>query len=418
MLWTGRAFNSFKEMPSLRQDMQLFAGSRTILVIGVVTFLTLLGTAISEPIRPLFIVNVGSTTLELGLIMALSSLVSLVTRIPASALADRLGRWRLMMFSLLISVATSALFAFVYDPILFYPLMSAAALSWSIFSPISVVVVSDRSTASTRGAVMGIYFSSIGAALLAGPLLCSVLTLFMGFRELFLFSAAFPILGTALFLLKADRSDVESRFIRDDKGTASLDSPLKGLVRILRVRNVAAMCYAQTAFALAFGVFSTVFAIYAEETLGFTPSMIALIFSFRALTNLLMRLPSGRISDKIGRRKPVIISHALIVAVFALLPFTQNLALLALLIVVYGIGWGMRVAPDAALVSESVSPSDRPLALATLMTMFDLGSTLGSLLVGVTATFLSIPNLFLLCTPILLSGSLVLFFLIHETLTH
>ena len=396
--------------------MQLFAGSRTILVIGAVTFLTLLGSAISEPIRPLFIVNVGATTLELGLIMAMYSLVSVVTRIPASALADRLGRWRLMVFSLLISVASSALFAFIYDPILFYPLMSASALSWSIFSPISVVVASDRSTASTRGAVMGVYFSSIGAALLAGPLLCSVLTFFLDFRQVFLLSTAFPILGTALFLMKIDRTEVEHKTIRDEEENIGLVSLLRELTRILRVGNVAAMCYAQTAFALAFGVFSTVFAIYVEEALGLTPSVIALILSFRALTNLLMRLPSGRISDKIGRRKPILISHALIVAVFTLLPFTKNPALLSLLIAIYGIGWGMRVAPDSALVSESVSPSDRPLALATLMTMFDLGSTLGSVLVGVTAAFLSIPNLFLICAPILLSGSLVLFFIIKETL--
>jgi len=63
-----------------------------------------------------------------------------------------------------------------------------------------------------------------------------------------------------------------------------------------------------------------------------------------------------------------------------------------------------------------VALSDRPIALAILMTMFDVGIALGSLMVGVFAMFLSIPDLFLLCAPILLSGLLVLVFLTRETL--
>jgi len=339
-----------------------------------------------------------------------------VTRIPASALSDRLGRWRLSLFSIVLSLASSGLFAFVYNTLLFYPLVSISALSWAVFSPISLVIISDRSTQSTRGAVMGIYFSSIAAALLAGPLLCSFLTLFIGYRELFLLSTFFPAIALILFLLKTSRSEMEpdpkEAFPREERVVGTW----KSIVGILRIRNVASMCFAQAAFALSFGVFSTLFSIYAERSLGFSASLIALLFSFRALTNLLIRLPAGRISDRIGRRRPVILSHAIIVAVFALMPFVRDLTAMALLIALYGIGWGMRVAPDSTLVSESVSSRDRTLALATLMTMFDLGFTMGSLLAGVTAAFLSIPDLFLLCAPLLLSGLLSLIFLTTETL--
>jgi MFS family permease len=398
--------------------MQLFAESKTVLVVGVVTFLLLLGSTVYEPIRPLFIVGVGATTLELGLMMALFSLVSVVTRVPVSAVSMRLGRWRLLAFSIALGVATSAIYAFVYDPLLFYPLLSFSALSWSVFSPISVVIISDRSTPSNRGAVMGIYFSSIGAALLAGPLLCSLLTLFIGFRELFLASAVFPALALVLFLIKVKAPEIEGDEAYDEVRNEDGGSTWASIARIFRVRNVAAVCYAQVAFAISYGVFTTLFSIYAEEDLGLSASVIALIFSVRALTNFMTRLPAGRMSDDIGRRKLVILSHAIIFIIFAVLPFVRDLMLLGLLIAIYGIGWGMRVAPDAALVSESVPPKDRPMALAILMTMFDLGSALGSLLVGGTASLLTIPNVFLLCAPILLSGLLGLLFLTKETLNY
>ena len=396
--------------------MQRFAGSKTLLVIGAVTFLSLLGTAVSDPIRPLFIVNVGSTTFELGLIMALQSLVSVLTRVPASALSDKLGRWRLMLFSLVLSVGTTALFAFVYEPIWFFPIVALSAISWSTFSVISFVIASDLSTTATRGTIMGIYFTAIGASLLVGPLLCSLLILFIGFRELFLVSTFFPLLALILFAFEANRSEIDMPSIGAAMNVDRVSTVLGSIYRVFRIKNVVAMYYAQVAFAISFGVFSTLFSIYAEGSLRITPSVIALLFSVRAFTNLLIRLPAGRVSDRIGRRRPVIISHAIFVVVFALLPFTRNLAILGLLIALYGVGWGMRVAPDAALVSESVASADRPIALAILMTMFDVGIALGSLMVGVSAMYLSIPDLFFLCAPILLSGLLALIYFTRETL--
>ena len=263
---------------------------------------------------------------------------------------------------------------------------------------------------------MGIYFTAIGASLLVGPLLCSLLILFIGFRELFLVSTFFPMLALILFAFVANRSEIDMPSIGAAMNVDRVSTVLGSIYRVFRIKNVVAMYYAQVAFAISFGVFSTLFSIYAEGSLRITPSIIALLFSVRAFTNLLIRLPAGRVSDRIGRRRPVIISHAIFVVVFALLPFTRNLAILGLLIALYGVGWGMRVAPDAALVSESVASADRPIALAILMTMFDVGIALGSLMVGVSAMYLSIPDLFFLCAPILLSGLLALIYFTRETL--
>ena len=72
-------------------------------------------------LRPLYFVEVGANPMQLGLIMAVPSMVSLLTRVPAITLANRLGRWRMMFFSISLSVITTSLFAFVRDPLLFSP---------------------------------------------------------------------------------------------------------------------------------------------------------------------------------------------------------------------------------------------------------------------------------------------------------
>ena len=190
--------------------MKSLAGRRLLLSFIAVSFLLILSSAVTRALRPLYFVEVGANTMQLGLIMAVPSMVSLLTRVPVSTLANRLGRWRMMFFSISLSVVTTGLFAFVRDPVLFFPLVGAAALTWAVYSPIAVEFVSSQSTATTRGGTMGLYFTSIAAALFVGPLIASVLTVFFSLRQLFLFSVIFPVTSIAVFLTMTRSSDLDS----------------------------------------------------------------------------------------------------------------------------------------------------------------------------------------------------------------
>lgn len=376
----------------------------------------ILGAAITRPLRSLFIMEVGATSAQLGLIMALPSIVSVLIRIPVSAISHRLGRWRLMLFSIALSVGTTALFAFIQSPIWFFPVVSLSALSWSVFSPIAVVMVSERSTSTTRGSTMGIYFTSIGAAMFFGPLLSSVFTLFLELRQLFLASSVFPIFALTVFLLTVKSGEMKESQMVDTGKVVKNGGSWRRLVGIFKIKNVVALSSARIAFSFAMSVFYTIFPIYADGVLGLTPSLISLLFSFRGITNVLIRMPIGTLSDRIGRRKPFYLAYVIIIAVFAILPYTKNFTVLAVVMGLYGIGWGMRVAPSTALLSESVTSEERPLALAMYMTMFDLGSTIGALFVGFTANILSPPNMMLICAPIMFFALVIFCKISSETI--
>jgi MFS family permease len=180
------------------------------------------------------------------------------------------------------------------------------------------------------------------------------------------------------------------------------------------VRDFAALSVARAAFALSMGVFTTIYPVYAAGSLGFTPSLISLLFTFRGVTNVLVRTPAGKLSDRIGRRKPYIFAMAIAVVVFILLGTAVSFGPLIVVMSLYGIGWGMRIAPAMALVSDSVLEVDRPLALVLFMTVFDIGSALGSLLAGFSSTILSQQTLLLMNAPILLASLLVFAFFSKE----
>jgi MFS family permease len=385
--------------------------SKAMLSIVFITFSYILGSAVTRALRPLYFVEVGADPVQLGLLMAVPSIVSIFTRVPSSAVTRRLGRWRMMLLTITLMIVATALFAFVRDPVWFFPLVALGAFSWAALSPLAVELVLEQSTPNTKGGTMGLYFSSIGAAMFVGPLISSVLTVTMGLRQLFLVTTVIPFASLIVFLIVIKPSDIGEK--HEEGGTGP---GLGGgsITRIFRVRNFAALSVTRIAFALSMGIFTTIYPVYAEGSLGLTPSLISLLFSFRGITNVLVRTPAGWLSDRIGRRRPFIFAMAVAAGVFALLGSVVSFGPLIVVMALYGIAWGMRIAPAMALVSDSVLDVDRPLALVLFMTVFDIGSGLGSLLAGFSSAIISQQTLLMICSPILFVSLLVFTFFSKE----
>ncbi|MFP3952140.1 MAG: hypothetical protein ACLFVP_08405 [Candidatus Bathyarchaeia archaeon] len=67
----------------------------------------------------------------------------------------------------------------------------------------------------------------------------------------------------------------------------------------------------------------------------------------------------------------------------------------------------MRIAPSTALLTESVPAHSRSEALATFMTMWDIGFTIGALMTCFTADILSFQRLMTICMILLISARII-----------
>lgn len=376
--------------------MKSLLSQRLLVGIILVSFFQVLSSAVTQALRPIYFVEVGANTVQLGAIMAIPSVVTLLTRVPASTFINRVGRWNMMFYSICVTIVTTGLFGFINKPVYFYPLMGVSALAWSVFSPVTIEYVSTHAPSSSRGTTMGLYFTSIAAALFVGPLVASILTVFFNLRQLFFFSAIFPVFSLVIILRMRKISEVPESVMNDS------DSNVSGsFSRIFKNRVFLATCVARVGFSFAMGVFTTIYAVYAGETLGFTASAISLLFTFRGVSNMVIRMPAGRLSDRIGRKKPFVIAYLIAMAAFVLFAYVRNYVSIIPVMVLFGLGWGIRIAPSMALVSENVEDEDRPLSLSVFMTMFDLGSTIGSLFAGFAGALISRQLMLLACTPVM-----------------
>ena len=347
------------------------------------------------PIFPLYVRSLGASIFLLGLLMAISSLMGLIFRIPLAALSDRVGRVRMLLLGLLVASTSSLLYALASNPLQLLPIIIYQTLPFSYFNPVAASIVSDLAPSERQGEVMGRYLISPSLGLVLGPVLCSLLVDHLGYRGLFLASALFPLLGFLLLLLLPPR--VPRRGLEQPSVATSLRE-------VVTDRSLLLLSYCRAAFSTSHSIFATLFSLYAVDVLGLAPSQVAALFTVRGVTNVVVRLPAGRASDRVGRRPLLIVAYAAIVLVNLLIARAGGLPLLVLSLLLYGLAWGTRAVSEWAYLADAVRPEVKTVAFSYLSTIFGLGSMLGSILAGALSLRISYGEIFLVAALLNLSS--------------
>lgn len=125
-------------------------------------------------------------------------------------------------------------------------------------------------------------------------------------------------------------------------------------------------------------------------TLGAAPAMVGILEGTADTVSSLVKLVGGRISDRVGRRKPLVVAgYAIAAATRPLLAFAPTAAAVLGLRVVDRVGKGLRTSPRDALLAESALPGQRGAVFGFHRAMDHAGAFLGAfiawaLLSGVT----------------------------------
>jgi len=360
------------------------------------------------PILPLYIVDVGASKFELGLILSVFRGFAILTILFSGLIAARIGKWLTLLFSMSLQLASFILYSVAPSSIFLYPITILYAISFAAFGPISMSIALDSAPTARRGAIMGRYFGAIGAAMIIGPTIASFLALHFDFKAMLIIASLLPLFCISSFLVSLKRKLITLQINSSyDQGSFKTFVTMR---RILLLRNVFIICFVQLSFYMATGVFDTLFPIYARESLWLTASTISLLYAARGLPNSIIRIPIGALTDRIGRLAPIIISHSLAFLAIFLIPDMKEIWILALLMGIYGVGWGARIPSSAAFLADNVKSDEINIASSLLWVNAFLGMTLGSLLAGSTTLILTIPTILKISSLFIILGILSLYF--------
>ena len=350
-----------------------------------------MGASMVSPILTLHMRQVGATVFQIGSILSLQSALLVILRIPFTLTAQRIGIKRMLTVAFISESLALLLYGLVPSPTWLWVIPIVQVFATGSFFQLVTAINSNLAPTERQGEAMGRHMTLMSVPSIIGPAVTGLLVSSLGYRNLFFVSTFFPLLGLIIFLI----------FTRDLNPTGSVvpshQIPTgESLRRLVSKRDFVILAFIRTLYSTSNNTFNTLFSLYAVNQLGFEASQVATLFSAMGLANTSIKIPVGALSDRVGRKRMLLVSFTLIILVYVALATFTEYTLLAVTVMIFGAAWGSRATVEWAALTSSVTPEVKTLAVGFMENFWDLGAAAGSFLAGLLSGFLPVPTIMLL----------------------
>ncbi|MGI5837894.1 MAG: MFS transporter [Chloroflexota bacterium] len=394
-----------------------------LLLCGIGLFAIFSSTMSKNPALPLFARELGATEQYIGFIAAASTVVGVLTSIPAGALSDLYGRRRVILGATFVFASAPFLYLFVSSPWQLALVRVYHGLATAIFGPVAMALVADL-FATGRGESMGWYSSStlIGRAaapFVGGTLLVTMAAPVAGMDSPLLgltsYQWVYVACGVAglLTLFAATRLPVDNQTRNGATLGESWAKLRRGLADVGRSRPILATSVMEALQYFSYGaleVFLPLYAIFFVQP-ALSTVEVGTIFLAQILTTALTKPVMGRMSDRAGRRPAIALGLILSGVSMALFVTTGSFLLLLAVGMLYGLGLSVVTSATSAYVSELARAGQYGSALGVLSTIMDVGHSTGPIVAGLLVVSLGYRPAFFFVAALLLVGTAGFWFL-------
>ena len=368
----------------------------TVYALGITSLLTDVASEMVTAVLPLyFMVALQLSPLQMGLLDAVYQGAAAVARLAGGWMADRWQRPK--------RVAGVG-----------YGLSCACKLGWvaagSSWPALSAVMAADRVGKGIRtsprdamiagatdprhvGLAFGVHRAFDSAGALAGPLVAFAILAAMpqGFDVVFVVSFFIALAGVAALVLLVPEPKavpVSPQAVPVSPPSRPTFAQALGLLREQRLRRV---LVAVAALGVA-TVADPFFYLLLQRSAALPVAWFPLLFLGTALAYLAFAIPAGRLADRIGRGKVILLGYALLLAAcLALLGASQHRAWGALALVLLGAYYACTDGVLMAAVSAWLPQPLRASGFAIVTTTTGLSRLAGSVLFGVVWSTWGLP---------------------------
>lgn len=342
--------------------------------LGLVSFINDTASDMILAIFPLFIKDIGGTGIAVGIISGFGESIASLFKMFAGFWSDKLGRRKPFVFvGYSISSFCKFLFAFakVWPQVLV--LRSFERLGKGLRSAPRDAILAASTDKETRGRWFGIHRTFDSGGSVFGAIVAFVL--FWSFK--FSFRNIFLMAGVISFVSLIPLFFVKEKFI-EQKTTTTLKFGLKSLPIHLKLFMAIA-----TLFAL--GNFSYMFFILKSQsyfTGRWADGVPIILYIIYNTSYTLFAIPSGMLSDKIGRKTVLFMGYALFGLVCLGFIFSQSLWIFIILFLLFGLNYALVESNERAFVSDMAPESIRGTALGTFHMLISVVALPGGLIAG------------------------------------
>jgi ACDE family multidrug resistance protein len=362
-----------------------------------------LGYGVVSPVLPVYARTFGVSMDAVTFAITLFSIMRLFFAPPSGLLVQRVGERPVYVAGLLIVAVSTGMSAFVqtYWELLVFRAIGGIGSTMFFISALGLMI--RISPPDARGRVAGLFATSFLVGMVGGPLLGSVTSGF-GLRAPFVVYGVAMLLTAAVVFYALRRSTLSAPAEKVHTEVSMRAAFAHRAYRSALVSNFA------TGWSV-FGVRMAVVPLFISDVMGRGPRMTGLVLAVFAIGNVIVVMPSGYLSDRIGRRW-LLIGGLLACGVATIgLGISGSLTVFLVAAGVAGAASGVYTSPQQAAIADILGNSARAgTPLAAFQMMADFGAIVGAMAVAKIAAHFSFAWGFTISGVIMLAAAVVWMF--------
>ncbi|MBQ04942.1 hypothetical protein CL673_09625 [Candidatus Bathyarchaeota archaeon] len=251
-----------------------------------------------DTLFPLLKMEFSLTNQQIGLIVAIPSLLQFLFSVPSGIISDRFGAKKLIGASIVIAAAGAFLGSVSMTPLMFIVASTLLTLNSTLYHPPAQSYVSDIASPQDRSRVLGIWFTGGTTGVSLGPLSITILMGVLAFtwRQIYSFWVIPILLGlVGLYFLKPPTEMVEKEIRKSWENEETVDTLLNSNMILLLISG--------TVRRFGGGLSAGFMTIWLAESQGWNISQIGLMLAVGSLVGLVASPLGGELAYRYGDKK-------------------------------------------------------------------------------------------------------------------
>jgi MFS family permease len=355
---------------------------REVWILSWANIMIALGYGVVSPVMPSFARTFGVSITAVAFLITVFSVSRLCFAPVSGLLVQHLGERRIYIGGLLV-VALSTIacaLAQTYWQLLLFRILSGIGSTMFFVSALGLMI--HISPADARGRIAGMFTTSFMIGAVGGPAVGG-LTAGWGLTAPFIVYGV-ALLGVTVVLFYGLRHSTLGAPRELTRSTVTMREAL-------RFRAYWSVLFANFATGWsAFGLRIALVPLFISDVMGRSVGVIGVVLAAFAAGNALAVIPSGYLSDRMGRRTLLIVGLGASGVAIVLLGAVSSLPAFVVVAFVSGATTGIYMSPLQAAVADILGSEARAgTPVAAVQMMADLGAIIGSMTVGWVAEQLS-----------------------------
>lgn len=386
--------------PDLKREKKFFGFNRNVLFTGLTSFLTDTSVKMVYSVMPMFLLSIGASKTSLSLIEGIAESTAALVKTLSGFWSDKIGKNKpFMLIGYGISALIIPLYSFVISPMQVLYLRFVERFGKGIRTAPRDSLIAGSVVNGETGKSFGLQKAMDNSGAIVGPLAAFALLLFYpdNYRLIFILAGIPAILSifVIVFGIKEAKKSKESLF----KKFHFNEFPKKYYLFLIII------------FIFTLGNSTDALLMVKANEVGVKVAFIPLVYLVTSIVSVLLSIPLGALSDRIGKEKLLIVGYLVYAVVYYGFGATKSVVTIVALFALYGFYSAATDGVQKAFVSDTIDKNKQGTGLGIYNALLGITLLPASVIAGLLYDKVNshIPFYFGAATAVI-SAILMLFF--------